>query len=107
MIWWAKKQKPQRQRARIPFFTRERAAYIKLRRIGLSINQIATAFGRSTSTVFRATKTAENHQTLRRFDLRKLPAAIRRRSASLRYQTLMKLISAWEQWIAGEGERPP
>lgn len=107
MIWWAKKQKPQRQRARIPFFTRERAAYIKLRRIGLSINQIAEAFGRSTSAVFRATKTAENHQTLRRFDLRKLPAAIRRRSASLRYQTLMKLLSAWEQWIAGEGERPP
>lgn len=111
MIWWSKKPKPQkpqilRQKRRIPFMKRERAAYIKLRRVGLSINQISEAFGRSKSVVWKTIKKAEG-LILRRFDLRTLPPTIRRRSASLRWQTLMKLLPLWEKWILGEGERPP
>ena len=126
MIWWAKQAKPQAAKAnkpkrkqgiwygdltiagpRIPFFQREKAAYIKLRRVGLSINQIAKAFGRSTSVIFRTTKNAESLNTLRRFDIRKLPNRIRRMSASLRYRLLMKLLPQWISWILEEVEEPP
>ena len=107
MIWWSKQRRPQRQRQRIKFLCREKAAYIKLRRVGLSINQIAEAFGRSTSAVFKTIKVAEGLQTLRGVDLRKMPAHVRLRSASFRWQTLMKLLPLWEAWILGEGDRPP
>ena len=92
---------------RVPFLCREKAAYIKIRRQGVSLNQIAKAFGRSTSAVFRITKRAEDRETLRGFDLRKLPDHIRKRTASYKWGTLMKLLKVWEQWIAGEGEQPP
>jgi len=91
----------------MPFFRREKAAYIKLRRVDLSINQIAEAFGRSTSCVFKVIKNAESLMTLRRFDKRKLPNRIRLMSASLRYQTLMKLLPNWISWILEESEKPP
>ena len=107
MIYWAKKVRPKQPRKRIPFLSRERAAYVKLRRVGLSINQIAAAFGRSTSAVHKAIKYNENLSCLRRFDLRKLPPTLRARSASFRWQTLIKLMSQWEAWICGEGEKPP
>jgi len=86
---------------------REKAAYIKLRRIGLSLNQIAEAFGRSTSCVWKTIKNAEGYKTLRRFDLRKLPNLPRRRSAKYRHITLMKLLPKWISWILEEQERPP
>jgi len=86
---------------------RERAAFIKLRRVDLSINQIAEAFGRSTSCVFRTIKTAEDRETLRRFDKRKLPPRIRRMSASLKHRLLMKLLPQWISWILEEREEPP
>ena len=118
MIFWAKKSQPKRTRGvfygqlptlspRVPFFQREKAAYIKIRRQGVSINQIAEAFGRSTSAVFRVIKNAEGLETLRSFDKRKLPASVRRRSASFRHQILMKLLPRWERWIAGDGDEPP
>jgi len=107
MIYWGKKTKPQRQRCRVPFLARERAGFVKLRRVGLSINQIADAFGRSRSAVHRAIKFAEGLGTLRRFSLRKLPADLRRRSASFRWQTLMKLLPLWEAWITEQSEKPP
>ena len=92
---------------KIPFLEREKAAYIKLRRVGLSINQISKAFGRSTSCVFRTIKTAEAYKTLRRFDMRKLPFQARMRAASFRWTLLLKLLKAWEAWICGEEEEPP
>jgi len=92
---------------RIPFCEREKAAYIKLRRKGLSINQIAAAFGRSTSCVFRTIKTAEAYKTLRRFDMRKLPYRARMRMCSFRWVRMLKLLHLWEAWICGEGEEPP
>lgn len=107
MIYWGQKQRPQQQRQRINFLAREKAAFVKLRRVGLSMNQIAKAFGRSTSAVYKAVKFAENLNSLRRFDLRKLPPRIRRMSASLRWRTLMKLMPQWIRWITEESERPP
>lgn len=92
---------------RIPFIGREKAAYIKLRRVGLSINQISKAFGRSTSCVFRVLKRAEALKTLRRFDMRKLPYQARMRACSFRWARMLKLLHLWEAWICGEEEQPP
>lgn len=92
---------------RIPFIGREKAAYIKLRRVGLSINQISKAFGRSTSCVFRILKNAEALKTLRRIDIRKLPYKARLLAASFRWARMLKLLAEWEAWICGEEEEPP
>ena len=92
---------------RIPFLEREKAAYVKLRRVGLSINQIAAAFGRSTSVIHRALKRVIAHKTLRRFDMRKLPHQARMRMASFRWARMLKLLHLWELWICGERDEPP
>lgn len=102
-----KHPQPGRLFFRVPFVEREKAAYIKLRRVGLSINQIARAFGRSSSCVFRILKRAEALKTLRRFDMRKLPYMVRMRLSSFRWATMLKLLHLWELWICGEEEKPP
>lgn len=92
---------------RIPFLQREKAAYVKLRRVGLSINQIARAFGRSTSVIHRTLKRVIAYKTLRKFDMRKLPRRARMLMASFRWAKMLKLLPLWEAWITGEEERPP
>ena len=92
---------------RIPFLQREKSAYITLRRKGLSINQLSKAFGRSTSVIHRIISKQFYYENLRKYDLRKLPTRIKRSSASFRWKLMMKLRSAWEAWISGEGDRPP
>lgn len=86
---------------------REAAAYVKLRRVGLSINAIAKAFGRSTSVVHRYVTLNVRRGILRRFDMRKLPYQARMRMASFRWALMLKLRDAWERFMCGEGEKPP
>lgn len=97
---------------RIPFAEREKAAYLILRRAGLSINQISKAFGRSTSVIHRALTRVETfgHNLdvwCRRVDIRKLPYKTRMRMASFRWRKMLKLLSQWTLWVCGEGDRPP
>ena len=82
---------------------REAAAYIMLRRKGVSINQLSLSFGRSTSFVHRVLKAAH----LRFLDLRKWPTAIKALASSRIKKTMEKLVAAWEQFILGEVEKPP
>ena len=82
---------------------REAAAYIMLRRKGVSINQLSLSFGRSTSFVFRVLKAAH----LRFMDLRKLPASIKALAAGRIKKTMEKLVAAWDQFILGEVDKPP
>jgi hypothetical protein len=86
---------------------REAAAIIILRRrFGYSINTLAAWLGRSTSFVQRILEF--NRLTAHAsHDLRKLPARIRRLSASRLREELMLWGRAWEAWILGEGEKPP
>lgn len=113
MSWiWAKKTRPQkpkilRVKRRVPFYGREKAAYIKLRRLGLSINSIAEAFGRSTSVVWKTVKFNEGLETLRSFDLRKSSHVGRARMASFRRSLLYTLLDEWVLWIEGERDEPP
>jgi len=92
---------------KIPFLEREKAAYLKLRRLGLSINQISAAFGRSTSVVQRTLKQLQRRGILHYIDMRKLPFQARMRAASRRWATMLKLLHLWELWICGEEEEPP
>jgi len=107
MIYWAKKQKPKSFRFRIPFLKREKAAMIKLRRVGLSINQISDFTGRSRSIVYKILKRAESLGVIRSFSLRKSAHYGRLRMASFRWNLLLKLHVEWEEWICGESDEPP
>lgn len=92
---------------RVPYLQRERAAIIKIRRQGVSMNHIAEAFGRSLSEVHRVIQNAESFGILRRFSNRKLPNILRRRTASFKRQTLLNLLNQWIAWICSESEYPP
>jgi hypothetical protein len=92
---------------RVPVFPREKAAMVKLRRLGFSINMIARAFSRSTSLIKRTIDFNSFAGNLRRLDLRKLPAYVKHLSAARLWGTWLRLAARWVDWIAGSGERPP
>lgn len=88
---------------RIKKIPRESACIVILRRKGQSINNISKFLGRSTSYIQRILK----FNGLRA-DLRKLPMAIKLKSASRQRIFMEKTRFAWEQWIFSDsGERPP
>lgn len=82
---------------------REKACYIKLRRLGYSTNVIAGAFGRSFSVIYRVLK----RHGLTWKDLRKLPRRVKTLAALRQRRNLIKYFRAWELWSLGEGDRPP
>ena len=92
---------------RVPYLCRERQAYIKIRRLGVSINQIATVFGRSTSAIHRIIKKAEENKVIERRDNRKNASICRRRICSSNNQKLRRLLNAWVNWITEQVEKPP
>lgn len=92
---------------RVPVMQREKAAIIKLRKLGYPINMLSKGLGRSTSYIHRILRNAIMRLSLRPMDMRKLPSAIRLRCSTTRWNTLQKYLPAWEMWILGEGEKPP
>jgi len=97
---------------RIKVSNREAAAYQMLWRLGYSINQIAKAFGRSTSVVHRRIAPYVWLCLIKRKgfvpnDLRKLPRQIRENCARWRRWFISRFIGLWEQWIFGEEDEPP
>lgn len=93
---------------RIPITGRERSAYFILRKKGYTISALSQAFGRSTSVVHKALKTAFWIAYTRRLnDLRKIPRLIRERHATYSLRTLRKYLKAWEIWILSEEGEPP
>ena len=91
---------------RFNLLPREASAIIKLRKKGHSINGIALFLGRSYSVIYRILKKNRAYG-LHWFDMRKLPYKARMRMSAYRRSALEKLRGAWEQWILGEGEKPP
>ena len=92
---------------RIRVCGREKASFIKLRRLGVSISVIARSFGRSTSVVYRVLRLEQSRGFLTRADLRKIPNRIRRLALASMEKTMLRLLPLWEQWICGESEKPP
>lgn len=102
---------------RIPFMPREKRGYLILRRAGLSINQIATCFGRSTSVVHRTlhrllSRYREDRERIgdrsgRILDMRKLPHSWKMKNSAKRRSFMMDLREAWSEWVTSEEGDPP
>jgi len=92
---------------RIPFAQREKAAYLYLRKQGLSINTLSKAFGRSASTIQRIFKRASYDYTFKYYDFRKIPYRRRMQISAFVRAKLAKLKRQWEAWMCGEGDKPP
>lgn len=75
-----------------------------LRKKGVSINQMATIIGRSTSLIHRILKKAS---FLARVDLRKIPTRIKLLGAARIRKFLAKTLQGWQEFILGQGEKPP
>jgi hypothetical protein len=86
---------------------RIKATIIKLSCLGYSINQLARAFGRSTSFVHKCVRTSIIRGLAHFIDKRKLPATTRLRTSSLRRKMLSKFIIGWLQFARGEVDKPP
>jgi len=91
---------------------REAVAYHALYYLGYSINQIARAFGRSPSVVWRRIARYVRWGLVRRRgygpqDLRKLPASTRRLAARRRWRELLRWLPLWLAFIEGEVDEPP
>lgn len=86
---------------------RIKATLIKLSNLGYSINQLAKAFNRSTSFVHKCVRTSIIRGLAHFIDKRKLPAATRLRTSSLRRKMLSKFIIGWLQFAKGEVDKPP
>ena len=106
----AKPRKPARLRRAVS--PREAVAYQVLYRLGYSINQIARAFGRSPSVVYRRLAKYIRWGLVKRRghgpqDLRKLPAQVRRQAAGRRWAELLRWLPLWLAFIEGEVDEPP
>lgn len=88
---------------RINRLPREAAAYVKLRKLGYSINILSKVFGRSTSMIWRIL----TFNGLCMQDLRKIPAYVRKLSRAQQWWNINRWRTHWEHWILGEGEKPP
>jgi hypothetical protein len=83
------------RRHRVKFDLREKAAYVKLARLGYSTNMIAKVFKRSTSVINRVLK---NHILN---DLRKLPRQVREKAAQIQLSNMLRLGQLYRDWAIG------
>ena len=105
-------KRPRRSRPKRPVSPREATAFTILFKLGYSINQIARAFGRSPSVVWRRIAKYVRWGLLKRKgygpqDLRKLPAQVRRQAARRRWAELLRWLPLWLAFIEGEVDEPP
>lgn len=94
-------------KTRLPFLPREKAAIIKLCKLGYSINSLKTFFGRSTSVIHRIVKLELKLTGGHRIDLRKLPAHTRLMSALKTRLAMDFQITRWMPFILGDEAEPP
>jgi hypothetical protein len=95
------------KKTRIPFMQRERAAIIKLRKLGYSINTLATFTGRSCSVIHRILNTYFNRTKTVMAELRKMPNALRLQTALKHRLSMDFRIEQWMPFILGEEDKPP
>ena len=86
---------------------REKAAVIKLRNLGYSINQLKTFFGRSTSIIHKIINGTVWYSDCPPKDLRNLPNQVRLKSAQKHRLTIKNFMQLWEAFILGETDKPP
>jgi hypothetical protein len=92
---------------RVPISPRERRFAIIAYRNRCSTNLISKVLTRSTSLISKWLKIAAARGILRLIDLRKMPHAVRMRTASKARFTMMKLLNDWRSYMSGEVDEPP
>lgn len=102
------------KKMRVPFMLREKAAIIKLRQHGYSINALSVFSGRSSSVIHSILKRAGYtpgcfiaSSWLNAKDLRKLPSQVRLKSAQIIRLGLVFQIDRWMPFVLGEVDKPP
>lgn len=95
------------KKTRIPFMQREKTAIIKLRRLGYSINNLSSFFGRSRSVIHRILKTYAAYTPAFRVELRKLPNRVRLLAAIKQRANMDFQINRWLPFVFGEVDKPP
>jgi IS30 family transposase len=87
---------------------REAATTVLLRKHGYPMNMIATFLGRSLSFVYRILRRNIDIGNLRYMNFkRNMPAATLTRESIRRWEKLLKLWQAWQDFLEGKGEKPP
>lgn len=94
---------------KIRWHRNEKAAIIKLRKQGYTINQLAQFTGRSTSQIHQVIKTAIERLCVAHRDYRRgLPDQMRKLVSATRTKTFeAQFWGGWEAFILGETDRPP
>ena len=93
---------------RIPVLQRERASILFLRRrFKYSINQLATAFGRSASLIHKIVKFNTRLGVLRWMDNRYVKTYVKKIAAARQTRQLAFFMGLWQAFILGEEDRPP
>ena len=100
---YSKKAYQATHKTRHRFMQREKAAIIKLRKLGYSINQLKDFFGRSTSVIHNIL----NKSFGPKLQLRKLPNQVRLKAAQIKRQTMNFRITQWLPFILGDTSEPP
>lgn len=96
------------RRHRVKYDLREKECYIRLSRLGYSINIIAKLFKRSTSAVHRRLSRSVFYiEKAGVLDLRKLPRQVREKAAHINHKTLLRLGRAWLMYAIGQEDKPP
>ena len=86
---------------------RERAAIIMLRNHGYTYNQLASAFERSTSYIYKVIRTAMNRGAVAFRDYRKNPHLVKMQTCLTRIGTLLFRFNQWINFIEGTEDKPP
>ena len=94
---------------KVPFYKNEKAAMIKLRKLGYPINQIAAFTGRSFSIVHKVLAIAVERLGMRKLDARTGNTAINRlRESSRRWHIFeVRYMAGWTAFIEGAADKPP
>ena len=92
---------------RFHWLPREKVTIVKLRRFGWTISALTKFTGRSASMIHKVLKFNESLRSIPRVDLRKMPNALRLRTAQKHRLTLARFMSLWEAFILGETDKPP
>lgn len=86
---------------------REKAAVIMLRRKGYTYNQLASAFERSSSYIYRIIRKAMNNGSVKYRDYRVIPYITKMLSCNNRLGMLFVRFNEWMAFINGETDKPP
>ena len=96
---------------KIKWHKNEKAAIIRLRKIGFAVNAISDFTGRSVSVIHNMLKKTGSYDPTIRYNstnaIRKLPYQTHTTQSRNRWVKLLQVWAQWEMFIMGDLDRPP